>query len=259
MSVTGFWLDEDGLNAVQDLINTKMSLVNGTTYTQGDVLQIATSGASSGLLTQVAAGNAVGQFVFMTMQSARQYLRPATFNDPVYNEAGLVLDVDKSPLVFGTQFAAATYDGTACNANTANNEVIWQGTGTTLATDFIGGAIYINELQQQGIITALSVSAGTNGIYTATVQAVKNVRTHFPVDTPTGGTNGGFSQAPTTGNTLRVVPWGPGYRGGVQFQATNPQQGISTTIAGKTGGCLYIVDVQLADRKAYVRFDSVLI
>lgn len=262
MSVTGFWIDQTEGPGVEDLINVRQALVNGVTYSEGDALQVATTGSSSGLAIQVAAQNAIGQFVFMTMKSAPQYLRPAVFNDPVYNEAPLLYDVNKTAFVFRNQVAACTYDGTACNSNTANNTVIWTGTGTTAATDFLGGTIYINELGQQGIITALSVSGGSAGTYTATVQGViyiKGPKDRQPPSPPSGGTNGGFSQAPTTGNTLRVVPWGPGYRGGVKFQATNPQQGVSVAIADKTGGCLYIYDVELGGRNIYVRFDSGLI
>jgi hypothetical protein len=262
MSVTGFWFDQTEGQGVEDLINTRQALVNGVTYSEGDVLQVATTGANTGLAIQIPAQTSPGQFVFMTMKSAPQYLRPAIFNDPVYNEAPLLYDVDKTSFVFRNQIAAATYDGTAANANTANNTVIWTGTGTTAATDFLGGTIYVNELGEQGIITALSVSGGSGGTYTATVQGViytTGGKNRSPVTPPAGGTPGGFSQAVTTGNTIRVVPWGPGYRGGVQFQATNPQQGVSVAIAGKTGGCLYIYDVELAGRNIYVRFDSSLI
>jgi hypothetical protein len=259
MSVTGFWIDQTEGQGVEDLVNLRQALVNGVTYSEGDVLQVATTGANTGLAIQIASQAAVGQFVFMTMKSAPQYLRPAVFNDPVYNEAPLLYDVDKTSFVFRSQFAAATYDGTAANSNTANNTVIWTGTGSTANTDFLGGAIYVNELGQQGIITALSVSGGSGGTYTATVQGVIQTKTRQPVSPPTGGTAGGFSQAVTTGNTIRVVPWGPGYRGGVKFQATNPQQGVSVAIADKTGGCLYIYDVELAGRNVYVRFDSSLI
>lgn len=258
MAITGFYIDRD-LPGLEDNINTRMSLVNATQYTEGDALKLSTTSGSAGLLLQVAAGTDPGQFVYMTMRSARQYLRPAVFNNPVYNEAGLVLDVDKTPLVFANQFAAATYDGTACLTNTVNNQVQWVGTGTTAATDFLGGTIYIPQLNQQGVITTLSVSGGSNGTYTATVAGVKDMGTKYEVTAPTGGTQGGFSQAPTVGNTVRVVPWAAGYGGGVQFQATNPQQGISVTIAGKTGGVLYIFDVDLFQRIVYVKFNTALL
>ena len=259
MTVTGFWLEQPEGAGVEDMINVRQALPNSVAFSEGDACYVATTGANSGLVIQQASQTGVVQFIYLTYKNAPQYLRPATYGTAVYNEAPLLLDVDKTSFVFRNQVAAATYDGTACNANTNNAEVIWTGTGTTTNTDFLGGTIYIPELQQQGIITALSVSGGTGGTYTATVQGVINVKTRQPVTPPSGGTNGGFSQAPTTGNTLRVVPWGPGYRGGVKLQATNPQQGVSVAIADKTGGALYIYDVELGGRNIYVRFDSSLI
>ena len=260
MSVTGFWLDQPEGQGVEDMINVRQALVNGVTYSEGDALMVSVATSNYGMAIQIPAQNSVCQFIYLTMKSAPQYLRPATFNDPVYNEAGLLLDVDKTSFVFRNEVAACTYDGTAAAAqSTGNTTVKWVGTGTTTNTDFLGGTIYVNELGQQGIITALSVSGGTAGTYTATVSGVIYLPTRAPVNTPSGGTAGGFSQNVTTGNTLRILPYGPGYRGGVKFQASNPQQGVSVAIADVTGGPMYIYDVNLASRNIYVRFDSALI
>ena len=68
-----------------------------------------------------------------------------------------------------------------------------------------------------------------------------------------------FSRAPTVGDTLRAVPWGPGYMGGVKLMASTYCKGISVAVADKTGGPIAIYNVDLSRRIAYVRFQPFLI
>jgi hypothetical protein len=143
-----------------------------------------------------------------------------------------VLDCGIAPsMMLNTQFAAATFEGNA-NSNSTANQVLFTAAGASNAYD--GGTLYCNETGQQFVI--VSDTAG-GGVHTVTI---------FP--TP--------AVALTTGNTIRVVPWGVGYVGGVKLMATTPQQGISTALGDDTGGHLLIHSVNLASRIVRVRFSG---
>lgn len=234
MTVTGFWLDRTA-QGVEDLIQ-QIRGVSGTQYSEGDACLISTStgGTTGGLLIQAATQTAQPQYIFLSEVTPSSVLRPATYNllTSAY-EMCEVIPVAGTNLVMGTQFAAATFDGTACNSNSSTTTVVFTGAGSS--NDLTGGQVYINELGQQSYIINDVVSGG---IHTLTVAPA-------------------FSSAPTTGNTLRAVPWGPGYVGGVKLQSSNPQQGISVAVADKTGGHLIIHSVSLSLRTAYVRFSPV--
>ena len=241
MSVTGFWVDRSN-PGVSDLIR-QVRAPNGTQFLEGDACYISVSTTTSGPNTTYTAGLLIQadtqtspvEYVFLSMVTPASQLRPATINliDSAF-EACEVIEVSDGyssfPIVLGTQFPLATFDGTAANSNTTTNVIKFTGAGST--NDFNGGQVYVNETGQQYTIINDTVSGG---VHTLTIAPAATV-------------------AVTTGNTLRVVPWGPGYVGGVKLQATNPQQGISVAVADKTGGPIYIYTVDLSKRIAYVRF-----
>ena len=233
MSVTGFWVDRSA-PGVEDLI-VQIRGVSGTQYTQGDACYVSTStaGTTGGLVIQADSQTVQPEYVFLSMVTPGSQLRPATFNKVTSDYEMLeLIEVAGTSIVLNTQFAAATFDGTACNANAVTNNVVFTGAGAN--DDFTGGTVYIPELNEQRYVIDDAVSAG---VHTLTVAPA-------------------FSRAPTTGDTLRLVPWGPGYRGGVKLQSANPQQGISVAVADKTGGALFIYGVNLERRIAYVRFSG---
>ena len=238
--VTGFWIDREAPGVEDEIVQIRG--VNGTQYAEGDAIMVSNATSNYGLAVQIPAVASPAQYIFLAMVSDKSYLRPAVFDTPTAAYEYLeLIEVNKTSIVMNTQFAAATYDGTAAAANSSGaNTVKMVGTGTTLNTDFLGGQIYVNELNQQATIIACSVTGGSSGTYTFTVAPA-------------------FSRQVTTGDTLRVVPWGAGYAGGVKFMASTPWQGISTALADITGGPIFIYGVDLAKRIAYVRFDSALI
>lgn len=243
--ITGFWIDRSA-PGVSDLIRT-VRVPNAMQFAEGDACYISTSTTTSGpnttydagLLIQANAQTSPVQYVFLAMVSDVSYLRPATFNLPTVNEMCEVIEVSDGysgfPLTLVTQFALATIDGTACNANSTANNVLVTAAGST--NDYNGGTLYCNETGQQFYITNDTVGGGVHTFTIAPTPAV----------------------ALTTGNTVRVVPWGPGYVSGVKLQSSNPQQGISIAVADKTGGPLFIYNVDLSKRIAYVRFQPFLI
>jgi hypothetical protein len=238
MSVTGFWVDRSN-PGVSDLIR-QIRMPNTVQFSEGDACYVSTADGTGGLIIQADSQTAPVAYVFLSMVADKSYLRPATFDEAVVNEYAELIEVSDGysgfPIVLNTQFAAATFDGTATTSNSVANEIHFTGTSGS-ADDFTGGQVYVNELNQQFTI----------------------------IDDDTSTTSHVYVVAPTppvtisTGYTIRAVPWGPGYVGGVKLQATNPQQGISTALADKTGGPLYIYNVDLSKRIAYVRFQPFLI
>jgi len=237
MSITGFYVDRES-PGVADMIR-QIRMPNAVLFSEGDACYVSVTDGTAGLIIQADTQAAPVQYVFLAMVSDKSYLRPAVFDQAVVNEYAELIEVSDGfaafPIVLNTQFPLATFDGTACNANALTNTVVFTGAGAT--DDLTGGQVYINELGQQATILDDDVAGG---VHTLTVAPA-------------------FSQAPTTGNTLRAVPWGPGYMGGVKLQAANPQQGISVAVADKTGGPIAIYGVDLALRIAYVRFQPFLI
>src|SRR5579859_5650463 len=121
MTVTGFWIDRTN-PGVEDLIR-QVRLVNGTTYSEGDACYISTADGTAGLMIQADSQTAPVQYTFLSMVSDKSYLRPATFNDPTVSEYGEFIECSDGyssfPIVLATQFALATFDGTACNSNSS--------------------------------------------------------------------------------------------------------------------------------------------
>lgn len=234
MSVTGFFIDRTA-QGVEDLIQ-QIRGVSGTQYSEGDACLISTStgGSTGGLLIQAATQTAQPQYVFLSEVTPASVLRPATYNllTSAY-EMCEVIPVAGTNIVLATQFPLATFDGTATNSNSTANQIVFTGAGST--DDLTGGQVYVNELNAQFYIIKDTVSAGA---HTLTVAPAPRVTV-------------------STGYTIRAVPWGPGYVGGVKLQSSNPQQGISVAVADKTGGHLIIHSVNLALRTAYVRFSTV--
>jgi hypothetical protein len=246
MTATGFWVDRES-PGISDLIR-QVRAPNGMQFSEGDACYISTSTTTSGpnttydagLLIQADAQTSPVRYTFLAMVSDKSYLRPATFN--LISSAFEMCEVIECSeayaahaITLNTQFALATIDGTAANANSTTNNVLVTAAGST--NDYNGGQLYVNETGQQYTIINDTVGAGVHTFTIAPAPAV----------------------AITTGNTVRVVPWGPGYVGGVKLQSSNPQQGISVAVADKTGGPLFIWGVDLATRTAYVRFAPFLI
>jgi hypothetical protein len=241
MSVTGFWVDREAPGVMDEIVQIRG--VDGIQYSEGDAIMIATTATDAadtthyaGLAIQIPAQTSPAQYIFLAMVSDKSYLRPPVFDEPTAAYEYLeLIEVNKTSIVMNTQFPLATFDGVATNTNAVANEIVFTGAGST--NDFTGGQVYVNELAQQFTILDDVVAAGA---HTLTVAPAPPVTI-------------------STGYTLRVVPWGPGYTGGVKFQATNPQQGISVAVADKTGGPVFIYGVDLGKRIAYVKFDSALI
>jgi hypothetical protein len=246
MSVTGFWIDREA-PGVSDLIREFMA-PNGMQFAEGDACYISTSTTTSGpsttydagLLIQANAQTSPAQYVFLSATTPKSELRQATYNliDSNFGPVEVIEVSDGNaafPISLATQFALATIDGTSANTNTTTNQILVTFTGST--NDFNGGQVYVNETGAQYTIINDTVNSG---VHTFTIAPAAPV-------------------AITSTNTLRAVPWGPGYKGGVKLQSTNPQQGISIAVADKTGGPLFIYGVNLQLRIAYVRFSPELI
>lgn len=233
MSVTGFWVDRES-PGISDNIR-QIRGVSGTQYTEGDACYISTStgGTTGGLLIQADSQTVKPVYLFLSQTTPASQIRPATYNllTAAY-EPCEVIEIANSSIIAATQFPLATFDGTACNSNSTTTSILFTGAGSS--NDFTGGQVYVNETATQYTVIADTVSAG---VHTLTIAPAAKV-------------------AVTTGNTIRLVPWGPGYVGGVKLQTPNPQQGISVAVADKTGGHLVIFSVDLAIRTAYVRFSG---
>lgn len=188
-----------------------------TQFYAGDACVMA-----SGILTQATAAQ-LPTYIFQVMITPSTALRPATANlSTTLGESALCV-IASPELKFYTPLvanSAPTFNGTACNSNSTVTSVVFTGAGST--NDFVGGQVWIDNLQQQRVITADSVSGG---VHTFTV-------------TPA------FSRAPTTGDTLRAVPWSRGATA-VKLAATVPYQGISTAVADVSGGHVNIEAVVL--------------
>lgn len=248
MAITGFWLDRE-VNGGSDVI-VQIPGANATQFSEGDacIIDTSTSSNTAGTLIQVASQTASPRYVVLSVAAftgpnAGKYLGGAFPSGPLRQTTYNLIDSGGEPVmvidavasfncVLATQFAAATFDGTACNSNSTTNNILFTGSGST--DDLTGGQVYVNETNQQFTIVKDSVSGG---VHTLTIWPAAPV-------------------AVTTGNTIRAVPWGPGYNGGVKLQSSSPQQGISVAVADKTSGHLLIEDVNLARRIAYVRFSG---
>lgn len=248
MSVTGFWIDRE-LPGVEDAITQRICAPN-VQFAEGDacIQSTDTTGVTGGLLIQAATQTTSPRYIMLSLMAQTALstqsgkfpsgpLRQATYDLSLTSATGgslaEVIDLGIAPqIVAQTQFALATIDGTAANSNSTTNLVLVTAAGS--ADDYTLGQLYVNETGQQFTILDDTVSGG---VHTFTI---------FP--TP--------AVAITTGNTVRVVPWGPGYVGGVKLQSSNPQQGISVAVADKTSGHLLIESVNLAKRMAFVRFSG---
>jgi hypothetical protein len=190
-----------------------------TQYKPGDLLVV-----SGGI---AARNTATGKptHLFGSLVTPASQIRPGTLN---LTDATTKYEVNAIPVngrsrlkssLTGT--SAPTVNGTACNANASTTSVLFAYGGG--ATDLDLGTVYIPELDQQRNIVSGAVGAG---VMTLTV------------DEP-------FSRAPTTGDTVKAVPWSKGSHSAVKFDATDPSQGIDTAVANKTGGQARIEGVDL--------------
>jgi hypothetical protein len=257
MTVTGFWLDQ-AMNAnVGDILYQSIKTPTGTQFTIGDACIVSTSTTTSGpnstytagLLIQCATQASYVPYIFDTLVTPSAELRQATYNlSDSYFENAMVIPT-ANELVFGTQiptgsvlYTSVPFDsGINCNANSTANQVLVTMTGST--NDFNGGTLYCNETNTQYTIINDTVSGG---VHTFTIAPPAKV-------------------ALTTGNTLRLLPYGAGYIGGVKLgnSVTNPYagnwQGISSAVADKTGGHVIIRSVNMQLRTVYVYFSQLQI
>lgn len=117
--------------------------------------------------------------------------------------------------------SAPTINGTACNSNAVTTSLLVTFAGST--DDFTGGTCYVPEIDDgMHIITADSVGGGVHT---------------FTVVPP-------FRRAPTTGDTVRAVPYSKGFTA-VKLNGTTPTLGISNAVADDSGGHCKIEDVDL--------------
>jgi len=128
-----------------------------------------------------------------------------------------------------TGTSAPPINGVACNANSNASQVLVTFTGST--GDFANGTCYCPEIDdEEHIIVTDTVNTGVHT---------------FAVVPP-------FRRPPTTGDTLRAVPFAKGATA-VKLDSTTPSQGIGTAVADKTGGQVKIHDVDL---KNYLVFTT---
>lgn len=100
------------------------------------------------------------------------------------------------------------------------------------SSDLVGGYVYCKELNETRLITANTYSSN---VVTLTHEA--------------------FTRIVTTGDTLRVIGFGPG-DAAVKFGSSNPQRNISNVIADLASGKLTVHEVNLAKKFAIVSFNA---
>jgi hypothetical protein len=122
-----------------------------------------------------------------------------------------------------------TFNGTACNANSSTTGLVFTGAGST--NDFTNGTVYVPEIDDGMHFVVSDTVAGGD---------------HTLVVVPP------FRRPPTTGDTLRIVPFSKGATA-VKLNASTPTLGISTVVADKTGGHAKIESVDL---KNYLVFTT---
>lgn len=136
-----------------------------------------------------------------------------------------VIKVDGN--VFEVGFTPLINDG-ACSSGSTTTALTALTDGST--SDLVGGLVYCKELDETRIITANTYSSN---VVTITVGKA-------------------FSRAITSSDTVRVVPFGYGSKA-VRLSG---EDGISTTIAGATGGKVAIYKVDMKKKTAQVFFVS---
>jgi hypothetical protein len=97
--------------------------------------------------------------------------------------------------------------------------------------DLVGGYVYVKQLDEQRLITANTYSSN---IVTITVAE-------------------GFSVAPTTTHSIRVVPFGPG-TAALKLHASTMYNTISAAIADVTGGKVSVLEVDMKRKAAKIEF-----
>ena len=185
-----------------------------TQYNPGDMLSV-----TAGIATKATA-TSKGTHVFNAVKTDPSLLRPLSPNATTgRGERVLAEKISGTTCHVVSQLLTALMDlySVASAANTvANTVVIPSATGTN--GNFVGGLLYIAELNQTFLITASTYAALA---YTFTVQ----------------GPIGSYANPLTigTGYTISVLPWAQGYFG-VKFASSNPSQGLDPSLANATGG-----------------------
>lgn len=137
-----------------------------------------------------------------------------------------VIEVGRS--VFQTAITPLINDVTASSGSTTT-AVFTMGAGSS--DDLVGGTIYIKELDAHRII-----SANTYGGGNCTVTFIEPL-----------------TRAVASGDTVRLVPFGPGTRA-LKLDSSNPHSTVSVAIADITGGSARVRKVDLKKKVVDVYF-----
>lgn len=199
-----------------------------TQFTGGDALIV-----TAGRLEQAATATNTIDGVLNAIKILDSQQRPATEGlTTTGGELGQYIPCRGNGLIFKTFLTGASagdappINGVLCNSNSTKTLVLVPYTGTTSNDDFTGGTVYAN-----GETRTIATSTYSGGVHTLTV-------------------NKPFTVAITTTHYAYVVPFSKGTRG-VRLNPNTVHTGISTAVAGKTGGKVNIEDVFLTDRAGY--------
>lgn len=201
----------------------KVKSLASTQYAFGDMITTHPASGNKGCANKVAAADKATHIV-QSMVTPDSLSQPATaFLTTAACEDLLCIPITGSRVIIKSYLigdSVPPINGTACNSNSTATQLLVTAAGS--ANDYLDGVCYVPELGEQRLITADAVSTG---VHTFTVSPA-------------------FRRAPTTGDTVIAVPFSKG-ASAVKFASTNPHQGIGTAVADKTGGQLYIEDVNL--------------
>lgn len=110
-------------------------------------------------------------------------------------------------------------EGTVCVSN-ATDTIVKYTVAAGTDDDMVGGYVRCPATGERRLITANAYSGGFNSL--TVVES--------------------FATALTTGDVVDILPHGP-YHTAVKFQASSPQRGVSTLVAGATGGKLSCIEI----------------
>jgi hypothetical protein len=225
-SINGFQLFSKMVST--DNLLDRVLAVPSTQFFKNDALNFD----AYGRLQQVTATGKCTH-VYTSMETPSPLLRPGTADLSTTNgERIFAIPAMGNLLRFRTYLIGNSVPyryNIAANANTTLNTALITDAGST--GDVLGGQVYIATLNWQSPILTDVVSAGVRTItFLTTLQTEWNQIT--------------LPRAVTTGDTVTAVGWSKGAES-VQFNATTPSQGLSNTVAGKSGGNIRIEDVVL--------------
>lgn len=203
-----------GAGVAEEILGTA-----STQYAYGDGVAVV-----AGIATKVTATGKITHIVINELTPARTNRQDTPLLTTTAGEKLNCLKVAGELVVLKSSLtgnAAPPINGTACNSNSTANLALVTAAGST--GDYNNGTCYCPEIDDgMHIITDDTVNTGVHT---------------FTVVPP-------FRRAPSTGDTLRVVPFSKGVST-VKFNSSTPSQLIGTAVADKTGGQVKIHDVDL--------------